>query len=272
MKKTFLALVLALAALLAVGCGADTPKQDNLGTEKHPLTVGVTPGPHAEIMDVVKKVAEKKGLYIKVVEFSDYVTPNMALQNGEIDVNSYQHEPYLKNFNAGQGNQLVKVADTVLYPISVYSKKLTSLDQLPEGGKISIPNDPTNGGRALLVLQSAGLIKLNPQAGITATVADIVENPKHLEIRELDAAQVPRSLSDVDAAVINTNYALEAGLNPSKDALYTEQKDSPYVNILAVKKGNEKLPAVEKLIEAYHSDEVRKFVEKRFEGAVSVGF
>jgi D-methionine transport system substrate-binding protein len=179
-----------------------------------PLKVGVTAGPHAQILEQVKKVAEKDGLKIQIVEFSDYVQPNAALAAGDLDINSYQHKPYLDQQVKDRGYKLAPVGYTVNFPIGIYSKKVKKLDELKEGARAGIPNDPTNGGRVLLVLQDQGLIKLRPEAGLKATPLDVTANPKKLRFVELDAAQLPRSLDDLDASAINTNYALTAGLHP----------------------------------------------------------
>jgi D-methionine transport system substrate-binding protein len=254
-------LVAAAAALFrAAPAGAETIK------------IGVTAGPHAEIMEVVKKVASADGLDLKIVEFSDYIQPNAALDTGDLDANSYQHQPFLDNQVKDRRYKIVSVAKTVVFPMGIYSKKVKSLDAVPQGGRIAIPNDPTNGGRALLVLQKAGLLKLDPKAGITASPADIAENPKKLRIIELDAAQLPRSLEDVDAAAVNTNYAISAGLKPTQDAIAIEAADSPYTNLIAVREKDKNAPWVAKLVKTYHSPEVKEFVAKRFENAVIAGW
>ncbi|EUC17293.1 MetQ/NlpA family ABC transporter substrate-binding protein [Paraburkholderia hospita] len=232
------------------------------------IKVGVTGGPHAQLMDVVKSVAAKNGLSIKVIEFSDYVQPNAALAGGDLDANSYQHDPYLQAQVKDRGYKLIKIADTVTFPMGIYSKKVKTLAELPAGAKIAVPNDPTNGGRALLLLQEQGLIKLRADAGLKATPLDIVENPKKLKIVELDAAQIPRSLGDVDAAAINTNFAMEAGLKPKQDAIAIEDPKGPYVNVIAIREADRNKPWVAKLIAAYHSPEVKQFIESKFGGAV----
>jgi len=237
-----------------------------------PIKVGVTAGPHAQILEQVKKVAEKDGLKIQIVEFSDYVQPNAALAAGDLDANSYQHKPYLDQQVKDRGYKLVSAGYTVNYPIGIYSKKVKHLTDLKEGGKFGIPNDPTNGGRVLLVLQDKGLIKLRPDAGLKATPLDVIDNPKKLKFVELDAAQLARSLDDLDAAAINTNFALSAGLNPSKDAIAQESAKSPYVNIIAVREQDKDKPWVAKLVKAYHSDEIRKYIQTEFKGAVLAGF
>jgi D-methionine transport system substrate-binding protein len=237
-----------------------------------PIKVGVTAGPHAQILEQVKKVAEKDGLKIQIVEFSDYVQPNAALAAGDLDANSYQHKPYLDQQVKDRGYKLVSVGYTVNYPIGLYSKKVKSLTELKEGAKFGIPNDPTNGGRVLLVLQDKGLIKLRPEAGLKATPLDVIDNPKKLKFVELDAAQLPRSLDDLDAAAINTNFALSAGLNPAKDAIAQESAKSPYVNVIVVREQDKDKAWVTKLVKAYHSEEIRKYIQTEFKGAVLAGF
>lgn len=263
-KRSLLQSALALA--LASGFATGAMAQDK------PLKIGVTGGPHAQIFEVVKKIAEKEGLKIQVIEFSDYVQPNAALAAGDLDANSYQHQPYLDNQVKDRGYKFVSVAQTVNFPIGLYSKKVKKLEDLKEGAKFGIPNDPTNGGRVLLVLQDKGLIKLRDGAGLKATPLDVVSNPKKLKFVELDAAQLPRSLDDLDASAINTNYALSAGLNPGKDAITQENAKSPYVNVLVVREADKSKPWVAQLVKIYHSEEVRKFIQTEFKGSVLPGF
>ena len=263
-KRNLLQSTLALA--LAVGFSGAVLAQDK------PLKIGVTGGPHAQILEQVKKIAEKDGLKIQIVEFSDYVQPNAALSAGDLDANIYQHKPYLDAQVKDRGYKLVKVADTVNFPIGIYSKKVKDLKDLKEGARVGIPNDPTNGGRVLLVFQDKGLIKLKPEAGLKATPLDIVENPKKIKFVEVDAAQLPRTLDDLDASAINTTFALSAGLNPGKDAISQENAKSPYVNLLAVREQDKDKPWVAKLVKAYHSDEIRKFIQTEFKGSVIPGF
>ncbi|OYW60252.1 MAG: metal ABC transporter substrate-binding protein [Rhizobiales bacterium 12-68-15] len=243
-------------ALLATAASADTIK------------VGVTPGPHAQILEAAKPVAAKKGLDIQIVEFSDYVVPNTALEAGEIQANSFQHQPYLDNQVKDRGYKIVSVATTVNFPIGIYSKKFKSFDDLPAGATIAIPNDPTNGGRVLLLLKDKGYIKLRDGVGFKPSVADITDNPKKLKIVEIDAAQLPRSLPDVDAAGINTNYAKEAGLDPVKDPILREDPKGPYVNVIAVRAQDKDKPWVAVLVESYRSPEVKAFTDQTFKGAV----
>lgn len=230
------------------------------------IRVGVTAGPHAEILDVVKKVAAERGLDVKPVEFTDYVVPNQALAQKELEANSFQHEPYLKAQVAKTGWKIVKVANTIASPQGVYSVKVKALADLKQGATVAIANDPSNGARGLQILALHGLIKLKEGVGATATVADIIDNPKKLKFVELDAAQLPRSLQDVDLVSINNNYAVQAGLDPSKDALARENVEGPWVNIIAVREEDKDKPWVKQLIDAYHSDPVKQFVETRFKG------
>ena len=232
------------------------------------IKIGVTGGPHAQVMEVVKKVAAKDGLDIQIVEFSDYVQPNAALAAGDLDANSYQHLPYLEAQVKDRGYKLVNVAYTVTFPMGIYSKKLKSLAQLKTGGSIAVPNDPTNEGRALLLLQKQGVIKLRADAGLKATPLDVVENPRKLKFVELDAAQIPRSLDDVDAAAINTNFAMQAGLVPQRDAIAVEDPHGPYANVLVVRAVDQNKPWVAKLVKAYQSDEVKQYINSQFKGSV----
>ena len=246
----------ALAALISVPALAEDIK------------VGVTPGEHAQIMEKVKEVAAQKGLNIEILEFSDYVVPNQALADGDLNANSFQHQPYLDNQIADRGFDLVSVGKTITTPMGVYSKKVKSLGDLADGATVAIPNDPTNGGRALLVLAKEGLIKVNPDAGVKAGPADVTENPKNIQFSELDAAQLPRSLDDVDAAVINTNYALEAGLHPNSDAIAIEGRESPYANLIVVRSADKDAPWVKTLVESYHDDSIKAFINEEFKGAL----
>ena len=205
-----------------------------------------------------------QGITLKVLEFTDYVTPNEALESGQIDANFFQHLPYMDSFNQERGYHLVNAGGIHIEPMALYSKKVKSLDEIAAGSTIAIPNDPTNEGRALLLLQSAGLIKLDPAAGITATPINIVENPKNLKFTELEAATMPRILTDVDAAVINGNYAIPAGLIASVDGLFVEGADSPYVNIIAVKDGNQADARVVALVQALQSQEIVEFIKTRY--------
>jgi D-methionine transport system substrate-binding protein len=257
----------ALKLLATLALSASFAMQSAYAQDK-PLKIGVTAGPHAQIFEVVKQEAAKQGLQIQVIEFSDYVQPNAALAVGDLDANSYQHQPYLDNANADRGYKLVSIAKTVIFPIGIYSKKVKSLADLKEGARIGIPNDPTNGGRALLLLQDKGLIKLREGTGLKATPLDVASNPKKLRFIELDAAQLPRSLDDTDASAVNTNFALEAGLDPKKDAIAQEAPDSPYANVLVVREKDKGRPDFVKLVAAYHSQAVKDFIATKYKGAV----
>ncbi len=232
------------------------------------IKVGVSPGEHAEIMEEVAKVAAPMGLDIDVVEFSDYVIPNTALADGDIQANSFQHVPYLENQMKDRGFDLTVVGNTITTPMGIYSDKIKDMADLADGAKVAIPNDPTNGGRALLLLQDLGLVTLAEGTGLVPSPLDVSENPKNLEFLELDAAQLPRTLADADIAIINTNFAIAAGLSPKDDSIAMEKADSPYVNVIVVRKGDEDQPWVKTLVEAYHSDEVKKFIDESYKGAV----
>lgn len=275
MKKLvlFLAAIATLALLLA-GCGSDT-KSDNGAAKIDPnkeITVGVTAGPHAQVMDFVAKEAAKQGLKVKVVEFNDYIQPNIALEQKELTANSYQHQPFLDNMVKERGLHLTSIGKTILLPMGLYSNKYKDLTKVPEGASVAIPNDPTNGGRALLLLQQAGLLKLKDGGSPKSTVNDIVDNPKKLQIKELEAAQIARSLNDVDIACVNTNYALASGLNPLKDAVIVESKDSPYANVFVVRDADKDDPTIKKLLSIYQSPETKKFIEDTFKGSIIPAF
>ncbi|MCH4157866.1 MAG: MetQ/NlpA family ABC transporter substrate-binding protein [Acidaminococcaceae bacterium] len=269
--KLLITAALCVTTLAAVGCGGSqkTGAVDN----SKPVKVGVNPGPHAIIMDNVKKLAEKQGLKIEVVEFSDFVTPNTALAQGEIWANCYQHEPFLKaTLKKEPKFDLVKAFNTALFPINIYSKKIKPGQPIPDGAKIGIPNDPTNGGRSLLLLANHGLIKVKDSKNISTTIQDITENPHHYKIIELEAAAIPRSLDDLDCAAINTTYAMNAGLDPAKDPIVKETADSLYVNIVAVRKDTLKDPRLEQFKKIYQSKENAKFIKDKFPGSVYIGW
>ncbi|MBM7062602.1 MetQ/NlpA family ABC transporter substrate-binding protein [Pseudomonas sp. UL073] len=236
------------------------------------LSVAASPVPHAEILEFVKPLLAKEGVDLKVRVFTDYVQPNLQVQQKNLDANFFQHQPYLDEFNASRKTDLVTVVGVHIEPFGAYSKKIKSLAELPQGATVAIPNDATNGGRALLLLDKAGVIKLKDNQSITATPKDIVENPKGIKVRELEAATLPRVLGQVELALINTNYALEAKLNPTKDALAIEGSDSPYVNILVARPDNKDSAAMQKLAKALHSPEVKKFIETKYNGAVVPAF
>lgn len=236
------------------------------------IKIGATGGPHAEILEKVKALAAKEGIELKIVEFDDYQLPNTALVNGDLDANSFQHQPFLDAQVKDRGYALTSIAKTVIFPIGLYSKKIKSLSALKDGDKVAIPNDPTNGGRVLLLLQANGLIKLRPEAGIKASPLDIVDNPKKLKIVELPAAQLPRSLDDVTVAAVNGNYALEVGLKPERDALVIESIDSPYANVIAVRTADKDKPIFAKLVELYQSPEIKAFIKDRYGASVIPAF
>ena len=241
MKKLLVALLaLVSLAVVAAGCGGDK-KADNGADKKVTLKIGATAVPHAEILNQIKGTLAKEGVDLQIIEFSDYVKPNLALNDKELDANFFQHEPYLDTFVSERKMNLVSAGKVHIEPMGIYSKKIKSLNDIPEGAKIAIPNDPSNGGRALALLQSAKLLKLKDGVGVKATVGDIVGNDKKLKIVEIEAALLPRSMDDTDLSVINSNFAMEAKLNPVKDSLFTEPKESPYANIVAVRKGDAKL-------------------------------
>ncbi|ANI51801.1 UNVERIFIED_ORG: D-methionine transport system substrate-binding protein [Pseudomonas fluorescens] len=257
MKK----LIVALAAVAAFSAHADET-----------LTVAATPVPHAEILEFVKPALAKEGVDLKVKVFTDYVQPNVQVAEKRLDANFFQHQPYLDEFNKAKGTSLVSVTGVHLEPLGAYSSKFKKIEELPSGANVVIPNDATNGGRALLLLAKAGVITLKDPSNILSTVKDIAQNPKDLKIRELEAATIPRVLTQVDLALINTNYALEAKLDPSKDALVIEGSDSPYVNILVSRADNKDSDAMKKLAAALHSPEVKKFITEKYKGAVLPAF
>ncbi|MFJ4835579.1 MetQ/NlpA family ABC transporter substrate-binding protein [Streptomyces sp. NPDC088747] len=252
-------------------CGSD---KDSASDTSGPLVVAASPVPHAEILDYVKdNLAKKAGLDLEVKEFTDYVTPNTATEDGSVDANYFQNQPYLDDFNKKNGTHIVPVVTVHLEPLGLYSSKVKSADELKSGATIAVPNDSVNEARALKLLAANGIITLKDGVGNEATPSDITKNPKDLKFKELEAAQTPRSLEDVDAAVINGNYAIEADLSPADDALVLESAtDNPYGNFLAVKDGNEDDPRVKKLAKLLTSPEVKKFIEDKYEGSVIPSF
>ena len=270
MKKKTLALALAgvLCLSLLSACGSK-PSGATV------LKVGASPAPHAEILEVAKELLAKENIELQIVEYNDYIVPNEAVESGENDATYFQHITYMNDFNVEHGTHLAAVADIHYEPFGIYAGKTASLADLADGATIGIPNDPTNGSRALLLLQEQGLITLNEGVGLTPTPLDIVENPHNYKIEELEAAQLPRSLDSLDVAVINGNFAIDAGLKVS-DALAVESADgtagTAYVNVLAVKEGNEDNEAIQKLVEALQSAEVKDFIEKTYGGAVVAVF
>lgn len=252
--------LLSLSLVFAQGASEETSS----GSERTKLVVGATPEPHAVLLNLIVDDLAKEGIDLEVKEFTDYVTPNDAVEYGEIDANYFQHIPYLESFNAEHGYHLVNAGGIHIEPFALYSTKYKSLDEIPDGATIAIPNDPTNEGRALLLLQSAGLITLKDDVGLEAVPLDIVSNPKNLKFTEIEAATLPRVIDDVDAAVINGNYAIPAGFIATRDGLYVESADSPYVNVIAVKEGNENNPAIKALVEALKSDEVKQYIAEHY--------
>lgn len=250
---------------------APVQSSESVPAEGTTITVAASPTPHAEILAVAKDVLAEQGITLEIMEFTDYIQPNLATEEGEVDANYFQHITYLNNFNEENGTHLVSAAEIHYEPFGIYAGTTASLADLPDGAKIGVPSDPSNEGRALLLLQQEGLITLKEGVGLTATKLDIAENPKNLQIEELEAAQLPRSLDSLDMAVINGNYAIDAGLKVS-DALAVESADGEaaqaYVNVLAVKEGHENDSAIQALVAALKSDKVKTFMEETYEGAV----
>lgn len=236
------------------------------------IRIGVTAGPHAQIAEVAKQVAERDGLKLQIVEFQDYIQPNAALDSGDLQANSYQHLPFLQTQIQARGYKITAVGDTVTFPMGFYSKKFKSLAELPDGARIGIQNDPSNSGRALALLQKYGVIKLKAGAGISATPLDVVENPKHLQLVQIEAAQLPRSLDDLAVSAINTNYAVQAKLVPTRDAIAIEDAKGPYANLVAVRTQDKDKPWVPKLLKAFQSPEVKQFVASTFAGSIVPAF
>jgi len=254
--------VLLGAGLVFAACGAG-----NVFAQTQPIRVGVTAGPHAEIIEVVRKTAAEQGFQIKIVEFTDYVVPNQALAQKELEANSFQHEPYLLNQVSKTNWKITKVGYTIASPMGFYSQSYKSFAELPKGARVAIQNDPSNAARSLQLLHANKIVTLRDGSSVTAGLHDIVDNPKGYKFIELDAAQLPRSLPDVDAAAVNNNYAVQAGLDPVKDAIVKETDDGPWVNIIAVREEDREKPWVKQLLAAYHSEPVKTFIRERFKGA-----
>lgn len=266
MKKLLLTAFTSLSIFALAACGGtDTSKQE---LAEDYLKIGVTAGPHEQILEKVKEVAAENGLEIEIQVFTEYVMPNVALAEGDLDANSFQHKPYLDKFKSDRNLDLVEVATTVNFPMGIYSTEISDVSELKDGDIVGLPNDPTNGARALMLFEAAGLITLDPDAGVAATLNDIVDNPKNLKFIELEASQIPRQLDELAAATINTNFAVEHGYVPTKDSIFIEPGDSPWFNLIAVRTENKDDAVIAKLIEAYHSEEVKKFIEGQFEGSV----
>jgi len=268
MKKLsiVLSVVVALSLFVFSGCSS----KNSGGKTK--LVVGASPTPHALILKEIQPILAEKGIELEIKEFTDYVTPNTALNDKQLDANFFQHTPYMENFAKENNMELVAIAKVHVEPMGAYSDKIKSADELKDGALVAIPNDPTNEGRALLLLQKQGLIKLKDEDELIQTPKDIVENPKNLQFKELEAAQLPRVLQDVDLAVINTNYALEGDLNPAEDAIFMEDKDSPYANVLTVRPDNQNDPAIQELAKALNSETVRKFIEENYGSSIIPAF
>ena len=268
-RLTLFLTALAAAALLISGCGSSGDTKQGASTNSKPIKIGATAGPHADVVHAVAEEAKKQGLNVEVVEFSDYITPDKALAEGDLDLNSYQHAPFLKNFNTQNKTDLVPIGNTILMRMGIYSNKVHDLKTLKDGAVVAIPNDPTNGGRGLVLLEKAGLIKLRPGVGFKATAADVAENPKHLQFKELEAAQLPRSLDDVDLAVITMNYVMSSGMDVKKQGLFWEKDDEPLaVMVLAARAKDKDNPEYKKIADIFHTDAVKKFIEEKFKGTI----
>ena len=259
--------LLSRRSLLAAAAALSLSASGALAQQNQVIRIGVTPGPHAEIVEQIKPIIAKKGYELKIFEFSDFVIPNQALDTGDLEANAFQHQPYLDNQVKDRGFKIVSVAPTVNFPMGIYSAKYKSWAEVPDGATVSIQNDPTNGGRALLLLQDKGVIKLKDGTGFKPTVADITSNPKKLKIIEIEAAQTPRSLADVAAAAINTSYAGDAKLDPNS-AILREAPKGPYTNLIAVRSVDKDKPWVQALVDSYRSPEIKAFVAERFKGSI----
>lgn len=276
MKKItslILALVLAFSLVSLSACGGKaTDDKNSDSADDKVITVGASATPHAEILEQVKQVLADEGYELKIVTYDDYVLPNQALADGTLDANYFQHKPYLDSFNAKNGTNLVSVGAIHYEPFGIYPGKSNDLENIADGATIAVPNDTTNEARALQLLAAQGLITVRDGAGLTATVNDITENPHNVKIEEIEAAQLPRTVQDVDFAVINGNYAIEAGFSVGKDALATEDASSEaaqtYANVLVVKEGNENDPAIQALYAALTSDTIKDFINNTYDGAV----
>ena len=264
LKKIIAPLLVGVLAFAIAGCGTNTNQSSQTPKE---IKIGATAGPHAQVAEAVAKEAQKQGIDLKVVEFSDYVTPDKALADGDIQLNAYQHVPFMENFNKQNGSDLVAIGKTILMPMGLYSNSVHSAQDVPI---VAIPNDPTNGGRGLALLAKAGLITLKDGVGFKATVADITSNPKNLQIQELEAAQLPRSLDDVAVAAIPMNYVQSAGLNVEKQGFFLEPKDEPLaVMILAVRSQDKDNETYKKIADIYKSEVIKQFINETFKGSIT---
>ncbi len=278
MKKKLFAIVLGLVLILTA-CGSNKDDQkaeapaENAPAESNEIVIGVSPVPHEEIIENLKDDFKEAGLDVKVVVFDDYIQPNIQTNEGDLDANFYQHKPYLDAFNKEQGTDLVSIGGVHIEPLGVYSDKISDLNDLPEGATIIIPNDTSNGARALLILEKNGVIKLKDSTDVNATEQDIVENPKNIKFVPMEAASIAGVYKDADAAVINSNYALGAGLNPGTDSIAIEDAvDNPYANIVVVKNGREGEEKFKKFMEVLQSEKTKKFIEEKYEGAIIPAF
>lgn len=262
---------LLVSALCVLAAGSILTGCSDKATEAGVLKIGCSPVPHADILKAATPILAKEGVKLQVIEFTDYVQPNMALADKELDANFFQHKPYLDNFSKERKLSLESLVAVHIEPMGVYSKKVKSVSALTAGMKVAIPNDPTNGGRALAILANAGFFKMKAGVGVNGTPADIIDNPHNIQVVEMEAAVLPRALEDVDFAVINSNYALGVNLNPMKDALFIESKDSPYANIVAVRKGDNR-KELQALTKVLTSPEIKKFIEDKYQGAVIPAF
>lgn len=287
MKKVLLTLFSLTLVVMLAACGSDNNASSgstastapSAGASSAPsaaepvtLVIGASPVPHAEILKAIAPQLEAEGIKLEIKEFTDYVQPNVQLAEGELDANFFQHKPYLDDQNQKNGWSLTSVVAVHVEPFGAYSKKIKSIDELKDGAKVAIPNDATNGGRALILLAKNGLITLKDPTNIASTKSDIVENKKNLKIIELEAANLPRQLAEVDLALINSNYALEAGLVPTKDALFIESGDSPYANLLVTRPEDKDKDAIKKLAAALTSAEAKKFIEDKYQGSIVPAF
>lgn len=287
MKKVLLTLFSLTLVVMLAACGSDNNASSGSAASTAPsagassapsaaepvtLVIGASPVPHAEILKAIAPQLEAEGIKLEIKEFTDYVQPNVQLAEGELDANFFQHKPYLDDQNQKNGWSLTPVVAVHVEPFGAYSKKIKSIDELKDGAKVAIPNDATNGGRALILLAKNGLITLKDPTNIASTKSDIVENKKNLKIIELEAANLPRQLAEVDLALINSNYALEAGLVPTKDALFIESGDSPYANLLVTRPEDKDKDAIKKLAAALTSAEAKKFIEDKYQGAIIPAF
>ncbi|MDQ0874887.1 D-methionine transport system substrate-binding protein [Paenibacillus sp. V4I3] len=282
MKKLTLSLMALFVVLALAACGqktAETPASSAPAASATPaaakevtLKIGASSVPHAEILNSLKDKLKTQGVKLEVIEFNDYVQPNVQVFEKQLDANFFQHQPYLDQYNLDKKQNLVKVVGVHIEPFGAYSQKVKSAAELKDGSSIAIPNDPSNAGRALALMEKNGLIKLKDGVGIKGTVQDIVENKKKLQIKELDPAMLPRTIGEFDLALINTNYALQANLNPTKDALFIEDKNSPYVNIIVSRPDNKDSEAMQKLAKELNSADTKKFIEDKYKGAIVPAF